>query len=95
MNIQLISDWKTSFKYYVMWGLVLIAASPDIYNYLVSQGFIEAQQVPLVFNSTIKTLAAVSAIGRIIKQTKDAMVAGGLIPEDVSKEDSGDGSGPL
>lgn len=95
MNIQVIPDWQKSLKYYVMWGLIAIAASPEIYNYLVNQGVIDAQEVPLVFSGTIKALAIASGIGRIIKQTKDQLVADGTISDPSAKEGNDDDSYPL
>jgi hypothetical protein len=67
-----VENWKESYKWLSMYAFVIIGLLPDIFNLAITTGVLEAESAPATLNYTIKVVAFLGAVGRLVKQTADA-----------------------
>lgn len=67
-NFTLIEDWKKAFTFYSTYALGLVAFLPDIFNGLLSGGYLEGTPVGDQFSLWVKIGAALTFFLRMIKQ---------------------------
>lgn len=70
---KLVDNWKKAWKWYSMWGLVAIGAAPHAYEYVMAISGALTQHgvaVPAFLKWSITTLAAMTAVGRLVKQNE-------------------------
>lgn len=69
-NITLVDDWKSAWRYYSTWGWLVVAMLPEVWNALITGGYLNADDVPDQFSFYTKIgLAAVFAL-KMIQQVK-------------------------
>ena len=69
-KIRLIDNWKQCWKLYSVQVFIVLAFLPDVYTAFASIGLLEA--VPSNLDWTLKVLAGIGVITRVIKQKDDS-----------------------
>ncbi|GGD45750.1 hypothetical protein [Pseudoxanthomonas indica] len=83
-NITLVEDWKKAWRWYSTYGLILLAAMPDIFNALLAGDYLAGTPVSEEFSWWIRIGAGATFLLRSLNQLKRP---------DLPKFDSTDGAG--
>lgn len=67
-NFTLIADWQKAFTFYSTYALALVAFLPEVFNGLLSGGYLEGVPVGESFSFWLKAGAAFTFALRMIKQ---------------------------
>lgn len=67
---ELIDDWKQAWTKLSVLAFAVIAAAPDIYSGVQALGWLEDAAVPKSFVWTIRILAGIGIVFRLVKQAK-------------------------
>lgn len=67
-NFTLIEDWQKAWKFYSTYALALIAFLPEIFNGILSGGYLEGAPVGEDFSFWLKIGAAATFALRMVKQ---------------------------
>ena len=67
-NFTLIQDWRKAWKFYSTYMLALVAFLPEIFNAIVSGGYLEGDPVSEKFSFWLKIGAGTTFALRMIKQ---------------------------
>lgn len=70
MKIQLIENWQQFYRLYSIWFFAFIAILPDVFNLAVSYGLLESENAPESLSYSLKVVAFLGALARLIKQQK-------------------------
>jgi DMSO reductase anchor subunit len=68
IHIELVPEWKQFWKMASFWVYVVIGAMPDIYAGLTAAGLLDEGALPTFVVYSIRVLAAIGIIARLIKQ---------------------------
>ena len=68
VSIELIDNWKSAWRYLTVQFMAFVAFAPDIYNILVTQGWVEANPAPGSLSYILKTVALICVVLRLLKQ---------------------------
>lgn len=66
--MQLISNWQQFYKMWSIWAMAAIAVLPEIYNAAVELGLLDDTIAPKSLSYTLKLLAFIGIVARLIKQ---------------------------
>lgn len=66
---MLVGNWKESYKWFSMYAYAILGLLPEIFDLAVTSGILEAESTPAALNYTIKLIAFLGAVGRLVNQT--------------------------
>lgn len=69
-NFTLVEDWKKAWRYYSTWGMAFVALLPDLWNGLLTAGYLNTDEIPQGFSWSIKIALIGTLIIRQVKQIK-------------------------
>jgi hypothetical protein len=68
IKIELVGNWKEAWKFYSVWVYVLLGMLPDIFDLAVKMEVFSGEGAPEALNWTIKFVAFIGVVVRIVKQ---------------------------
>lgn len=66
----LIDEWHQAWKMLSVWAFALIGVAPDLHSAIVAMGWLNDDNVPPAFVWTLRGLAVVGIVSRLIRQQK-------------------------
>jgi hypothetical protein len=70
MKFQLIAEWKSFYKMYSVWFMVILGMLPEIHNALIASGLFEGTEIGELFSTLTKAVAFFGVMSRLIQQAK-------------------------
>lgn len=64
----LVTEWKTCYKLYSFWFILLLGSIPDLYNMAINAHVIEADRVPALFSYIVNVISFLTLASRFVKQ---------------------------